>query len=402
MPTRRRLTATLFGGVALGTTGYIAATTVSPLAVVEITGQATLAGLPGAVAILGIALGTSLLTQRVRERGRRPGLIVGYVLAAIGAATAVLALVAGSLVLLLVAMAILGTGHASNHLARYTGAEMYPADRRASALSLIVWAGTVGSVVGPSLLQPGARIATGWGYPDLAGGYLLAVIFMTAAMGLYLVALRPDPVTLSFDPWTTDTKPIFGEAFRLPHVKVALTALISGQVVMVLIMTSTPLHIRHGGSDLGIVGLVMSAHTLGMFAFSPLTGRLADRFGKYRTVLVGFAVLGVSAIMAATAPAGSTGMLLVALFLLGLGWNLGFVSGSALLTVGFSPELRTRVQGRADSITWGSSATASILSGVFYQATDYRGLALIGLGLLAIPIVIVARNRLVLAPTTVS
>jgi MFS family permease len=171
---------------------------------------------------------------------------------------------------------------------------------------------------------------------------------------------------------------------------------------MVMIMTATPLHIRHGGSDLGIVGLVMSAHTLGMFAFSPLTGRLADRVGRQQIVLAGLAVLGVSAVLAAVTPIHSTGLLLAALFLLGLGWNLAFVAGSALLTVGFSPELRARLQGRVDSITWLSSAAASILSGVFYQITDYRALALIGLGLLAVPTVIVTRNRTDLAPSTVS
>jgi MFS family permease len=158
-------------------------------------------------------------------------------------------------------------------------------------------------------------------------------------------------------------------------------------------MTATPLHIRHGGSDLGIVGLVMSAHTLGMFAFSPLTGKLADRFGRDRTVLAGMAVLALAAILAAAAPGHSTPHLVVALFLLGVGWNLGFVSASALLTVGFSPELRTRVQGRADSITWMSSATASLASGVFFEVTDYRILALAGLALLAIPTLVVTRNR---------
>ncbi|HEX5695464.1 MAG TPA: MFS transporter [Acidimicrobiia bacterium] len=402
MSVRRRLTATLFGGAALGATGYIAAVTVTPLAVEEITGNATLAGLPGAVAILGAAVGTSLLTLRVSERGRRPGLTLGYAFGALGAVTSSLAVIEGSLGLLLVGMAVMGLGHASSQLARYAGAEMYPAQRRASALSLIVWAGTVGSVLGPSLLQAGGRLATGRGYPELTGGYLLAVVFMAAAMLLYFVGLRPDPTTLSTETWTTTTKPALSGAFRLPHVRVALTALITGQVVMVMIMTATPLHIRHGGSDLGIVGLVMSAHTLGMFAFSPLTGRLADRIGRQQTVLAGLAVLGVSAVLAAVTPIHSTPLLLAALFLLGLGWNLAFVAGSALLTIGFSPELRARLQGRVDSITWLSSAAASILSGVFYQVTDYRALSLIGLGLLAVPTVIVIRNRIDLAPSTVT
>jgi MFS family permease len=393
MSVRRRLTLTLFTGAALGTTGYIAAATVSALVVEDLTGRATLAGLPGAIAILGTALGTSLLSMRVADRGRRPGLVGGYAAGALGATAAVLAVALQSITLLLAGMVILGLGNASNQLARYTGAELFPPDRRASALSLIVWAGTIGSVVGPSLLKPGGVLATDRGVSELAGGYIVALVAMAAAMLVYLLALRPDPASLAVDTWTVSERPRFGDAFSRPHVKVALAALISGQVVMVVIMIATPLHIRHHGFDLGIVGLVMSAHTLGMFALSPITGRVADLIGRYRTILLGLAVLAASAIMAATAPTTSTGVLLVALFLLGLGWNLTFVAGSALLTVGFAPELRARVQGRADSITWVSSALASLSSGIFFEFTDYRIVSLAGLALLAIPLSIVLRNR---------
>ncbi len=393
MSTRSRLTATLFGGAALGTTGYIAAVTVSTLAVEEITGRATLSGLPGALAVAGTAVGTSLLTLRVGERGRRPGLVLGYLLGAVGAGTAVLAVVAGSFPLLLVGMAVTGLGRASNQLARYAAAELYPPERRASALSVIVWAGTIGSVVGPSLLQPSGRLTSAWGTSELAGGYLLTALFMAAAMVLYLIALRPDPMTIAHDRHDPADSRGFGDSFQQPHVKVALAGLIAGQVVMVLIMTATPLHIRHGGSDLGTVGLVMSAHTLGMFAFSPLTGRLADRIGRYQTVVLSLVVLGVAAVLAATVPADSTPALVGALFLLGVGWNLGFVASSALLTVGFAPGLRARLQGRADSITWMSSAAASASSGLLFQVSDYRILSLVGLGLLVIPALVVARYR---------
>jgi MFS family permease len=222
---------------------------------------------------------------------------------------------------------------------------------------------------------------------------------MLAAATLYLVALRPDPATIGFDGPVATGKPSFGDAFRRPHVKVALAAMVSGQVVMVLIMVATPLHIRHHGFSLGIVGLVMSAHTLGMFAFSPLTGRLADRIGRYRTIMIGLALLGVAAILAAFAPTTSTPVLLLALFLLGLGWNLGFVAGSALLTVGFAPDLRARIQGRADSVTWLSSGVASIASGIVFETSDYRVLALLGLLLLGLPLVVVARHRAVVAAT---
>jgi MFS family permease len=393
MSTRRRLTLTLFGGAALGTTGYIAAATVAGLAVEEITGRATFAGLPGAVAIAGTAVGTSLLTLRVAERGRRLGLVTGYAFGALGAGIAIAGVVNSSLLVLLVGMAVLGLGNASNQLARYAGAELFPPDRRASALSLIVWAGTIGSVLGPVLLEPGGEMSTARGFSELAGGYIVALGFMLAAAVLYSLALRPDPGALGFDGPVAVGKPSFGGAFNQPHVKVALAAMVSSQVVMVLIMVATPLHIRHHGFDLGVVGMVMSAHTLGMFAFSPLTGRLADRVGRYRTIIIGLAVLGLAAILATAAPSTSTPVLLVALFLLGLGWNLGFVAGSALLTVGFAPEVRARLQGRADSITWLSSALASIVSGVVFETSDYRFLALAGLSLLLVPAIVVTRNR---------
>jgi MFS family permease len=370
---------------------------VAGLAVEEITGRATFAGLPGAVAIAGTALGTSLLTLRVAERGRRPGLVAGYAFGAVGSGVAVFAVVSTSLGLLLIGMAILGLGNASNQLARYTGAELFPADRRASALSLIVWAGTIGSVLGPILLEPGGALSTERGFSELAGGFIVTFGFMLVAAVLYSVALRPDPAALSFDGPVAIGKPSFGDAFSQPHVKVALAAMVSGQVVMVLIMVATPLHIRHHGFNLGVVGMVMSAHTLGMFAFSPLTGRLADRIGRYRTITIGLAILGLAAILAAAAPSTSTPVLLLALFLLGLGWNFGFVAGSALLTVGFAPDIRARLQGRADSITWLSSALASVASGVVFETSDYRFLALAGFSLLLVPLAIVTRNRTALA-----
>lgn len=392
---RRRLTTVLFGGVALGSTAYIAAVTISTLAVDEIVGSATLAGVPSAVATMGTALGTTLLTLGLARRGRRPGLIWGYSAAVVGAVLGAAALVTQSFPLLLIGMGILGLGNASGHLARYTAADLYPAALRGRVLGMVVWGGTIGSVLGPALLQPSGRIALDLGRSELLGGFLVGGVFMTAALVLYVVALRPDPASLAVGtttPGETAEKAI-GPAFRLPQVRVALSAMIAGQVVMVMIMTSTPLHIHHHGSDLGIVGLVMSAHTLGMFALSPLTGRLADRWGGYRVVTSGMVLLGLSAIGAAYGPNSSTPLLVGVLFLLGVGWNLAFVGGSSLLAVGVGAGIRGRLQGRVDSLTWISGAMASISSGVVYQATDYRMIALIGLTLLAIPAVVVALHR---------
>lgn len=392
---RRRLTAILFSGVALGSTAYIAAVTIATLAVDEIAGSATLAGVPGAIATLGTAVGTTVLTRNVARRGRRPGLVAGFAAAVLGSALAIAGMTISSLPLLLIGMALLGLGSASSHLARYAAAELYPADRRGAALGTVVWAGTIGSVLGPALLQPSGRIALDLGRSELVGGFMVSLVFMTIAMVLYQVALRPDPASIAIDRPEERRMggPGLGPAFRMPLVRVALIAMIAGQVVMVMIMTSTPLHIDHHGSDLGIVGLVMSAHTLGMFALSPLTGRLADRWGGYRVILVGMTILGISALGAAFGPNDSTALLVVMLFVLGYGWNLTFVAGSSLLTTGVGSEIRSRLQGRVDSVTWTSAALASIVSGVVYQATDYRMISLIGLFLLAVPAYVVLRHR---------
>jgi len=313
----------------------------------------------------------------------------------VGSGLSILGLTGASLPLLLIGMALLGLGNASGHLARYAAAEMFPEDRRGRALGTVVWAGTIGSVLGPALLQPSGRLAVDLGRSELAGGFLVSFVFMGIALVLYLFGLRPDPASLALDrAEPTDKPPVgLGPSFRLPAVRVALIAMTAGQVVMVMIMTSTPLHIHHHGSDLGIVGLVMSAHTLGMFALSPLTGRLTDRWGGYRVIMGGMALLGLSALGAAYGPNHSTALLVVVLFALGYGWNLAFVAGSSMLTIGVGSEVRSRLQGRVDSLTWTAGALASVSSGVIYQASDYRAISLIGLLLLVVPAVFVLRHR---------
>ena len=164
-------------------------------------------------------------------------------------------------------------------------------------------------------------------------------------------------------------------------------ALVVGQFVMVLIMTMTPLHMTQHGHDLGAVGAVLSAHTLGMFALSPLSGRLAELIGTVRTIVAGTAILALSSVMAATAPPTGGTVLLVALFLLGFGWNLGFVAGSALLSEHLEIHERTRVQGVADALIWSTSAAASLGSGLIMAVAGYAALGILGVGLVVIPIV---------------
>ena len=169
--------------------------------------------------------------------------------------------------------------------------------------------------------------------------------------------------------------------------------MIAGQVVMVMIMTATPLHIHHHDQGLGVVGIVMSAHTLGMFALAPLVGWLVDRTGGMKVAMIGMGVLAAAALGAAYGPNETTGWLVATLWLLGIGWNMTFVAGSSMLVTGLDPAVRARVQGTADSLTWLSAAVAAVTAGLLYQAADYQLLGQLGLALLVVPLFVMLRHR---------
>jgi MFS family permease len=396
MSARRSTTTAFFAGVAVANTGFIAALTVTGLVAEQITGSARLSGLPGAIGTFGTALGATVVSVLIGRAGARAGLSVGYVTAAAGAAIAMTATVMASFPMLLAGLLVLGIGHSATQLSRYAAADLYDADHRARAVGLIVWAGTIGSVVGPSLLEPSGRLAVAARLPELSGAYGVSGAFFAAAAVLYVLFLRPGGS--SAEQPNTTTPDIESDSrlnlLRLPQVQVALSAMIIGQLVMVLIMAMTPLHIRHIGLGLGTVGLVISAHTLGMFALSPVTGWLTDQFGHVQIIVAGVVLLAGSAVLAATAPPDGRTQLVVALFILGLGWNFGFVAGSSLLTLGVPEVARTALQGRADSLVWMAAALASLASGFVLEAAGYATLTVAG-GLIALlPLVVVARRPL--------
>jgi MFS family permease len=396
---RRRVRNALAGGVALGSTGHIAAVTVATIAAADLLGSRTLAGAPGATVVLGAAVGAVLLSALMARRGRRLGLTSGYLVGVVGALVATAAVLGRSFPLLLFGTLLIGFGNSSNQLSRYAAADMVPSARRASAIGIVVWAATVGSVIGPALVPIAGEMAVQAGLPLLAGPYLVPVLFVGLAAVISFALLRPDPYELAYvepdevaSPGSAVVRPIL-EILRRRGVAAAIVALIVGQAVMVLIMTMTPLHMTEHGHDLGAVGIVLSAHTLGMFALSPVSGRLSDRFGAVPTILAGLAVLVVASVMAAVAPPDGGLVLLVALFLLGWGWNLGFVAGSAMLSEHLEIHERTRVQGVADALIWSASAAASLGSGLIMAATGYTALGILGAGAIAIPVLVLRANR---------
>ncbi len=392
---RRRLLGVLFAGSALARTAFIATVTVGSLVAEDLLGAATLAGAPAAAATIGVALGTAPIAALMARHGRRPGIASGMAVAAAGAGIAAAAIGMRSFVVFVAGMFLFGFGNAGDRLSRYAAADISAPERRSFSISVVVWAGTIGSVLGPILLQPVESMAEAVGMEGLAGAPLLAVIALTIAALLAFVALRPDPLTFASvvdRPHRLQMSAIKPMLIN-PRVRYAIVALIIGQVVMVLIMTVTPVHIRRAGEDLGIVGLVIGAHTFGMFAVSPLTGLVADRVGRVPVMVAGQAILVVAALLAANAGGDQRTLLVVSLFLLGLGWNFGFVAGSAYLTESAPPGYAVPLQGLADTMVWTSGATASLSSGFLLEASGYAALNVVGAALVGLPIVAMVRYR---------
>jgi MFS family permease len=397
---RRRTVASLVAGVALGSTGHIAAVTVATIVATHIAGGTTaLSGAPTATVVLGAAAGASSLSWLMVRKGRRIGLAAGYAVSVVGALVATIAVITSSLPILLVGTVLIGFGNASNQLSRYVAADLATPDRRASAIGVVVWGATIGAVAGPNLVAPAGRVALALGLPELAGPYLVPIVFVGAAALLSFMLLRPDPYQLADPSSRHDDDPDRSVAVSLasvlarPSVPVAIVALVAGQFVMVLIMTMTPLHMAEHGHDLTAVGVVISGHTFGMFGLSPISGRLTDRFGSVPVILAGLAVVALASALAALAPPTGGAVLFLALFLLGYGWNLGYVAGSALLTQGLSLAERTRIQGLTDTLIWSSAAVASLGSGFVLAYAGYAILGLMGAGLVVVPMLLVAARR---------
>ncbi|MCL1595675.1 MAG: MFS transporter [Actinomycetia bacterium] len=394
--TRKRLTGTLFAGNAIISTAYIGVVTVSTLVSEQITGSTGLSGIPGTLGTAGVAAGAAVLSALSLRIGRRPSFTLGFALATIGAILVAFSVSLGSFALLLIGMFAIGFGRSVGQLARFAAGDLRGPKHRASAISLIVWASTIGAVVGPLLIGPTSDLASAAGFDELIGPVMIGVVGFALGTLTMFVGLRPDPLTLAIVERheaidaVPDKLPVI---LRISTVQVALVAMMISQFVMALIMVMTPLFIKTNDGDLATVGWVMMAHTLGMFAIAPITGRLVDRFGPRRIIVLSVATLVVSGVIAAMAGTAQTPILIVGLFFLGAGWNFGFVSGSSLLQEGLPIVNRLKIQGFADSVTWISGAVAAGLSGLIVAGTSYVTLSLIGAALALIPLVPLVRTR---------
>ncbi|MFF5454353.1 MFS transporter [Streptomyces sp. NPDC012950] len=365
----------------LGGAGMAAGITVGALLAQDLLGSTGLAGLPAALYTAGAAFGAVGLGRVSRRFGRAPGLALGNGIAALGSAGVVTGATARWPVLLLAALFVYGAGTVTGLLARYAGADLAPPERRGRAAGTVLFAMTLGAVVGPNLTGPTGDLADTWGLPRLTGPFLLAAVaYMTAALVL-VVWLRPDPLPPTQGSGAAPT----GER-PTPGIVTGATVMITAQLVMIAVMTMTPVHMADHGHTAQAVGLVIALHVGAMFLPSPLSGLLADRIGGRQVATAAGTVLLGAALLAGLAPPTSVPLLACALVLLGAGWNMALLGGTAMLTDAAPAENRAAVQGLADVGMSVAGATGGMASGLVMGGTGYPVLA-VAAGALALAVV---------------
>jgi len=380
--------------------GLAAGITVSALLAEDMLGSTGLAGLPSAFFTLGAAIASYVIGRLSQRSGRRIGLSTGYVAGAVGGLGIIAAAVTDSIVLLFLALIVYGSGMSTNLQARYAGTDLARPERRGQAVSTILVATTFGAVAGPNLSGPLGDLGQSINIPELAGPFLLSVVAYSLAAAVLLIFLRPDPL-LSARRFasivSSQTEGASGAAGVLDRRLLALgsAVMVVTQIIMVGIMTMTPIHMRDHHHGLSATGLVIAVHIAGMYLPSPLSGFLLDRLGRTPIIIAAAVVLPASGIIAAFAPTDSVATLALALGLLGLGWNLGFVAGTAMITDATPLSVRASTQGSVDVVVSLSGAGAGVMSGVMVATTSYAALSLLGgaLALALIPIVVASQGH---------
>ncbi len=405
VPQRRTLavlgSAQVVDGIAIG-----ASIAAGSLLVLQITGSDAWAGLSQTCVVLGAAAAAVPLARLSNQRGRRAGLTFGLSVGALGAAVIVVAGVLDSLPLLLFGAFLVGAASAASYQARYAATDLAAPARVGISLSLVVWASTVGAVVGPNLMAPAADVADAMGLPRLTGPFLVTATGLLAGAIVVQLLLRPDPLLTA--------RRLRGESTTPPHVSlraglatarsyplavVGLVSIAIGHAVMVMVMVMTPVHMNDMDVTLSVIGLVISVHVLGMYAFSPLVGWLTDRWTPRAVVLIGIGVFVLATALAGLAPDMAMVQLGCGLFLLGLGWSCTLVAGSALITEAVPLAQRPAVQGAGDTLMNLAGALGGAVAGIVVWLGSYHWLNLIA-ALLLVPLTVLTVRPGRRPPTT--
>ncbi|MGH7680332.1 MAG: MFS transporter [Gemmatimonadaceae bacterium] len=362
-------------------------------------------GLAQSATVVGGALLAVPATRIARRFGRGPSLSAAYLTAAVGAFLVVAAAMTQSVPLLFAGFFLFGGGTTASLQARYAAVDLAPKALYGRHLSIIVWATTLGGVVGPNLAPLAGTSLRGYGVPPLAAPFVVSIVLFALVAVILFVWLRPDPLLVARSSAvgrsaggaaSTTGQAGMGAALRavVTHraARLGVAATAVGHVVMVGVMAMTPVHILGAGHEaadtLRIVGIVISVHVAGMYAFAPIMGWLSDRFGKAQVILLGVGLLIGACLVAGTAGHAAT-RLAVGLVLLGLGWSATMIAGSALLTESMPADLRLSAQGLSDLIMGLAGASSGALSGVVVQAFGYSTLTVVA-ALMTAPLALLA------------
>jgi MFS family permease len=410
IPSRAKLMTTLFVAQVCGSTGHSISLAVGSILAASITGTNTWSGLPVAVGALGTALASWPLARLMARSGRRPGLALGYGLAGAGAVLGMVGVMVGSFAVMLAGMALFGVASTSNLLARYAAADITAPAHRGRAMGLIVWGSTVGSIIGPNLMDPALRMGALLGITSTASAFLVSVAGYGLAAALVAALLRPDPLAIAReqealsrrtagDIATRSGAPArpFGELLADVRVQIALATLMVSQFVMISTTSTSPVYLHDQGHTVGTIGLAVALHLGGMYVTSPLSGWLSDRFGRLPTIGAGALILIGAVMLAGLAPGSNGPLVLLGLFLNGIGWNLAFVAGSALLTDALAPSERASVQGLADLFMGLMGALGSAAGGMILGIWGFAILNVVGAVLTFGPLAVTVLRRPALA-----
>lgn len=383
---QRRIAATIFTAQSLFSAAFIASFTLMPIVAARLFGADSVAGVPSTIILLGRAAMAYPTGWIMDKYGRRPGLVLGYFLATVGMVLAAFSVMWGSFIGFCAGAALLGMGRAGSEQTRYTVAEVYKPQHRAKIIGFIVFAGTIGAVLGPQLVPFGSSVAERLGVDAQSGPYMLSAIMLALGLFVLWALLRPDPLHISrlidAEEGTAQValsqRPL-SEIFAGNLVRLAVFSMVVGQLVMTVLMVITPLHMNHQNHSVTAISWVITSHTLGMFALSSVTGWLIDRAGRVTMILTGGLVLVLSAVV--TPMVSSVFMLAFALFLLGLGWNFTFIAGSSLLADSLRPAEKGRAQGASEIFVALASGAGSLSTGVLFEMRGITAVSLLGITL---------------------
>jgi MFS family permease len=371
---------TLMTSQALFSAGYVTVVSVLGLLASDLTGNDRWAGLPNAALTLGTAAMAAPLARRAMAKGRRPALWAGYLLGAAGAVVGFLLGQAGLFILFLAALLFVGTGQTAALQSRFAAADLASPQERGRVISLVVWVGALGGVIGPSLGAWENTWGMEQGFRNWTAPLLVSALLFSLAAAVVAVGLRPDPLSTASgrvvapDP---GSRPSLGATWAViktrPLALLGVGAIAISQAAMVAVMTMTPLHMRdHGQAELS--GAVIALHVLGMFGLSPVVGRIVDRFGPLRSIRLGAAILGTG-VLAAVVAGYQPVLIFAGLFLLGLGWSFGLIAGSSLLVSASGDEYRVASQGLADAVLSVLGGSAALASGFVKESFGFHWLS---------------------------